>query len=223
VYRGRADSDVTDDGLRGKVESLETEVVTLRAKLRWFEQSYGEIPANSMAEIQHSLTLGTPIKKRKSVFKEELDGVTHHASENSFAETSILPKEVKDLKGFDRPRVDSIVEVAETSSFTHDTNMDFIAPEQTVRLLQPSPSNKSVASPSPPRRFMQSPPSPTRPPPSPPYTRASPISSPSRDEKSINLLETLSPIHPNIIPAMMPRMNVDASKENMPNKQYEDV
>ena len=58
----------SDDVLRIKVQSLETELSSLRAKLQWFEQSYGEIPADTLVGISNSITESTK-KQRRSVFK----------------------------------------------------------------------------------------------------------------------------------------------------------
>jgi hypothetical protein len=181
-----------------------------------------------MAEIQHSLTdLMTPLKKpRQSVFKEELGSMTRRdGGDVSLVDQSFLPQEIKQLKGFDRQSIDVIDEIAEDTqdyplSYDQDTRPDsqfpeFIAPETTVRLLEPSPSSKSIGIPSSPARHA---PSPTRRAPLPPYITSS---SPTHDlDKTIDLLETLSPIHPNIIPAMQPRI-INASKEYMPSKRYE--
>lgn len=225
VYRSTApqEQDAAEDGLRTKVQTLETEITALRAKVRWFEQSYGEIPANTMADIQHSLMeSSSPTKKaRRSVFTEELGGTNEEDVGESHAwDESVLPKEIKELKGMERNNINPIAEEAETSNtdepLKRPNNVwDFAAPETTVKLIHPSPSSKSVAI---------SPPRPARPAPSSPNFDTSVLSSPGDDdiEKSIDLLETLSPIHPNIMPALVPRNQSNVlSKETMHNKLQE--
>jgi hypothetical protein len=213
VYRSTLipKQDADEGGLRTKVHSLETEISALRAKVRWFEQSYGEIPA----EIQHSIIeSATPIKKaRRSVFTEELGSATVvDIGESLVGDDSILPKEIKELKGVDKNNINVIAEEAETSSTDETLRrpnniLDFASPESTVKLIQPSPSSKSVAI---------SPPRPARRAPSPP-ANASILSSPGDDlDKSIDLLETLSPIHPNIMPALVPR-----TQSNVPHNKLQ--
>jgi hypothetical protein len=53
VYRGRGNSAISYDTLH---TNLESGLPTLRTKLYWFEHSYGEIPADTMSQFQHSLT-----------------------------------------------------------------------------------------------------------------------------------------------------------------------
>lgn len=202
VYRGNIapmhmhEEKEEDNEVQRKLQTLESEVHELRAKVRWFEQSYGEIPADTMAGIQHSLADGTGKKQRRSIFKEELDTTTEQTNNSTLADESFLPREIKDLKGFER---DTIVSIPEEDSFTtpaiDNPDLTFTA-ETTIKLIQPSPSTKSIASP--PRLLRGSL--------SPEKVTVSPYSSPGKDiNKTIDLLETLSPIHPNIIPALIPR------------------
>jgi hypothetical protein len=206
VYRGTASFAEEDDGLRTRVQSLETEINSLRAKVRWFEQSYGEIPTESLVGIQKSLTESTmqPKAQRKSAFKEELETITsENMGESWIGDESILPKDVKALKGFnEKDNIDIIAEVEEvterddrndvTTAEEAEVMERIIPPESTIKLIQPSPSTKSI-------------PSPSRLSVSPSKIHESPPPSPTEDRgKSINLLETLSPIHPNIIPALVP-------------------
>lgn len=198
VYRGTANvlPEITGDEneLQKKVQSLEMEVTELRAKVRWFEESYGEIPADTMAEIQHSLCM---VKKpRRSVFTEELDTTTDQTTDFNMADQSILPKEVKELKGFERDTIIGIPEEDSLPSLEIDNPDLAFSPETTIKLIQPSPSTKSIASPPRPAPLSASP----------DKRDVSPPSSPSNDiSKTIDLLETLSPIHPNIMPALIPR------------------
>lgn len=201
------------DGWKTRAQSLETELGALRAKLRWFEQSYGEIPSETMAEIQQSM-IESPAKKpaRRSVFKEELGSVKGRGGEVSVGNDSILPKDVKELKGYERDNIDIIAEEDFEDGLHQELNFQdvggLLSRGQTIKLVQPSPSSKSLA---------MSPPRPSRSAPSPPGIRTSPPSSPTAGEleKSVNLLETLSPIHPNIMPTLIPR---NMAKENVFNK-----
>jgi hypothetical protein len=212
VYRATAGfADIQDDdGIRSRIQSLETEVSTLRAKLRWFEQSYGEIPVETLAEIQNSVINEQPRKQRRSVFKEELGTVT---SRDSFiGDESILPREIKELKG--TVSLDHIGPIAEEAEASPER---FIPPESTIKLIQPSPSTKSIVSPpaSPSKKQYSSPVK---------VHRSPPMSPSASPRKNIDLLETLSPIHPNLIPALIPRQShPDMSKENLHHKVYEYV
>lgn len=205
------------EGWKTRAQSLETEVSALRAKLKWFEQSYGEIPSETMAEIQQSM-VESPVKKpgRRSVFKEELGSVKARGGESSVGDESFLPKKVKQLKGYERDNIDVIAEEDPEDESHQELNFQdvggLLMRGQTIKLVQPSPSSKSVAI---------SPPRPSRPVPS-PVLRASPPSSPTaaKLENSVDLLETLSPIHPNIMPALIPR---NMTKENMPAKAQENT
>jgi hypothetical protein len=198
IYRGGITSmheeKEDEDGMRKKLQSLEAEVNELRAKVQWFEQTHGEIPSETLTEIQHSLNEATIKKQRRSVFKEELDIAPE--PDSTHVDESFLPREVKDLKGFER---DTFVSIPEEDSFVSPTinNADITLPvETTIKLIQPSPSTKSIVSPPRPARASMSPEKVT----------VSPLSSPDKDiDKTINLLETLSPIHPNIMPALIPR------------------
>lgn len=202
------------EGWKTRAQSMETEINALRAKLKWFEQSYGEIPSESMAEIQQSM-METPVKKsgRRSVFKEELGSVKGRRGETSIGDESILPQEVKELKGYERDNIDVIAEEdceddPHPELYFRDVG-GLLMRGQTIKLVQPSPSSKSIAI---------SPPRPSRSAPSPPNIQTSPPSSPTSAEleKSVDLLETLSPIHPNLMPALIPR---NTAKENMPDKE----
>jgi hypothetical protein len=181
-----------EGGLRSRVQSLESEISSLRAKLRWFEQSYGEIPPNTLPDI----TQDSPRKHRKSAFKEELGSL------RSRGDTSrILPEDVRALKC---TAIDPIVE--ETPSPNVDEFGPVpVAPESTIKLIPPSPSQKSLPA-SPPRR------SPTK-----------GVFSPGQEE--IGHLETLSPIHPNIIPALVPRQSIPemgaGQQENVMEKVHD--
>ena len=167
-----------EGGLRSRVQSLESELSSLRAKLRWFEQSYGEIPADSLADINLS-----PRKQRKSVFKEELGSLKTRGIDDSH----ILPSDVRALKG---TAIDPILEESPspTAVLEYAPVETTGAAESTIKMIPPSPSVQSLPM-SPPRR------SPTK-----------AVSSPGQEE--ISLLETLSPIHPNIIPALVPRQSI---------------
>jgi hypothetical protein len=206
------------DGWKTRAQSLETEMSALRAKLKWFEQSYGEIPSETMAEIQQSM-METPLKKsgRRSVFKEELGSIKARGGEISVGDESFLPQEVKELKGYERDNIDVIAEEDFEDEPHQGLNFQdvggLLMRGQTIKLVQPSPSSKSLAI---------SPPRPSRAAPSPPNIRTSPPSSPTAAEleKSIDLLETLSPIHPNIMPALIPR---NMAKEFMTNKAQENA
>jgi hypothetical protein len=223
----------SDDGLRTRVQSLETELSSLRAKLRWFEQSYGEIPAETLVGISNSVT-ESPKKQRRSVFKEELGSLNgRNGVDMSIGDQSILPRDVKSLKGFDN--IDPITEESDGEEMTRT-----IPPESTIKLIPPSPSTKSLTSPPRQSRISTSPSKFQSPLSSPTRLQISPISSPSKGvqvspmssptklptlsspidvNKSVDLLETLSPIHPNIIPALVPRPSrPDLSKENMRSK-----
>ena len=221
----------SDDGLRTKVESLETELSSLRAKLRWFEQSYGEIPAESLVDIKPEPTK----KTRRSVFKEELGSLrSRNMSETSIGDHSILPRDIKELKGFERDGIDVIAEESDETNRSEKV----IPPESTIKLIPPSPSVKSIASPprpprSPTKTQMSPLSSPTKshisPLSSPTKLDISPLSSPTKSrlisspvenlDKSVDLLETLSPIHPNIIPALIPRQSrPDLLQENINSK-----
>jgi hypothetical protein len=189
------------DGWKTRAQSLETELGALRAKLRWFEQSYGEIPSETMAEIQHSLMESPPKKPgRRSVFKEELGSIKGRGGEASVGDDSILPKDLKELKGYERDNIDVIAEEDFEDGAPQELSFQDVGGPltrgQTIKLVQPSPSSKSVA---------VSPPRPSRSAPS-PGMRTSPPSSPTAGEleKPVDLLETLSPIHPNIMPALIP-------------------
>ena len=201
------------DGWKTRAQSLETELGALRAKLRWFEGSYGEIPSETMVEIQHSLMESPPKKPgRRSVFKEELGSVKGRGGAASVGDDSILPKDIKELKGYERDNIDVIAEEDFEDGAPQELSFQdvggLLTRGQTIKLVQPSPSSKSVA---------MSPPRPSRSAPSPPGVRASPPSSPTAGEleKSIDLLETLSPIHPNIMPALIPR---NMTTEKLSNK-----
>jgi hypothetical protein len=225
----------SDDNLRTKVHSLESELSSLRAKLRWFEQSYGEIPTETLVGIKENST--TPKTGRRSVFREELGSLKSRdmGSEMSIGDQSILPRDVKALKGFKKDgEIDAIAEESDID----ETNGKGIPPESTIKLIPPSPSTKSIASPprpsrrsSPTKPCMSPPSSPTKsycsPVSSPTKLNISPLSSPTKfqfssspiEDKPIDLLETLSPIHPNIMPALIPRQSrPDISLENMRNK-----
>jgi hypothetical protein len=237
VYRattGFIEHESEDGGLRTKVQSLETELSSLRAKLRWFEQSFGEIPADTLNEIKQDTTK----KPRRSVFKEELGSVTSRSmNETSICDQTILPREVKALRG---DGIDAITEESDADD-TNGSEKVVIPPESTIKLIPPSPSTKSIASPPRPSRLSASPTknhnmsplsSPTKvhtmsPPSSPSKLIISPRSSPAKshfisspvEDKSVDLLETLSPIHPNIIPALIPRQSrPDLTQENLNNK-----
>lgn len=239
VYR--ATTGIAEDegtGLKGKVESLETEISSLRAKLRWFEESYGEIPSETLVDIKHSLTIEANVNKkvRKSAFKEEWGSMTSRNGNTSTAtagDESFLPREVKALKGFsaknpipEEPSVDSSNWIKDSEDTLPIT--ETIPPEQTIKLIQPSPSIKSVASPPATRMHSTSPSksmagSPTRArllSASPLKTNAPPSSPVDEYERSVDLLETLSPIHPNIMPALVPRQSGrrDLAKENFVEK-----
>jgi len=248
VYRATTGfAEDEDAGLRGKVESLETEISSLRAKLRWFEESYGEIPAETLVDIQHSLTVEANVTKkvRKSAFKEEWGSTTSRNGNTTIAtavaDESFLPSGVKALKGFSAKDP-----IPEESSMDDSTNWikdsedtlpqgESVPPEQTIKLIQPSPSIKSVASPPPTRLHSTSPSkslagSPTRArllSASPVKVNAPPSSPIDEYERSVDLLETLSPIHPNIMPALVPRQSgrADLAKENLVDKvmEYSDM
>jgi hypothetical protein len=212
-----------EGGLRTRVQSLETEISSLRAKLRWFEQSYGEIPAETLVDIQHSIAESTTVKKqRRSVFKEELGSVTNRSMcETSVGDVSILPHDVKALKGYENDGIAAIAEEAEDDPHeaphgiieTEDEDEEnVIPPESTIKLIPPSPSTKSVASPP---RASRGSSHPSR-------LHESPPSSPTELSKSIDHLETLSPIHPNIMPTLVPRpSHTDLSQENRSCKLQE--
>ena len=237
VYRATTGFAEDESGLRGKVESLETEISSLRARLRWFEESYGEIPAETLVDIQHSLNVeaNAPKKARKSAFKEEWGSMSNRNNHSSavIADESFLPREVKALKGF--VAKDTIPEEPSFESTNwiknaEDTLPTVVTPEKTIKLIQPSPSTKSLASPPHPRMHSASPTkslgSPTRArilSVSPVNRMGTPPSSPiDGDERTVNLLETLSPIHPNIMPVLMPRQGRgDSSKENLVGKVIE--
>ena len=252
VYRattGFTESE-TDNGMQTRVKSLETELSSLRAKLRWFEESYGEIPADTLAEIS---TLEPPKKVRRSVFKEELGSLTNRNAGSG--DVSVLPRDVKALKGFDECGV-----IREESDGEEANPTNGIPPESTIKLIPPSPSTKSIVSPprptrvstsptkcksplSSPTRFQSPPSSPSKlqispmsspclsPPSSPAKVSVSPFITPSKPrvssspidlDKSVHLLETLSPIHPNIIPSLVPRQShSDFSQENFFNKLHD--
>ena len=185
--------DVNEDGgLRYRVQSLESELSSLRAKLRWFEQSYGEIPPNTLADISLS-----PRKQRKSVFKEELGSLKTRGVDDSH----ILPSDVRALKG---TAIDPILEESPSPNavLEYAPAETTAAAESTIKMIPPSPSLRSLPL-SPPRR------SPTK-----------AVSSPGQEE--ISLLETLSPIHPNIIPALVPRQSVPemSGGENIVEKMH---
>ena len=206
------------EGWKTRAQSMEMEISALRAKLKWFEQSYGEIPSESIAEIQQSM-MENPAKKpgRRSVFKEELGSIRGRGSEVSVGDESFLPEEVKQLKGYERDNIDVIAEEDIEDEPQQEWNFQdvggLLMRGQTIKLVQPSPSSKSVAI---------SPPRPSRQAPSPPEIRASPPSSPTAAqlEKSVDLLETLSPIHPNIMPALIPR---PMTKETIPSNADENA
>jgi hypothetical protein len=240
VYRATTGLEEEETGLRGKLESLETEISSLRAKLRWFEESYGEIPAETLVDIQHSLTVEahTTKKVKKSAFKEEWGSMSSRNGDFStapIADESFLPREVKALKGFsakevipEEPSLDSTNWIKDSEDSLPDPA---IPPEQTIKLIQPSPSIKSVVSPPRARMHSSSPAksigSPTRA----RLTSASPVkgvgvppSSPIDEyERSVDLLEMLSPIHPNIMPVLVPRQSGrgDVAKENLVEKMVE--
>jgi hypothetical protein len=168
-----------DDGLRSKVLSLENEVNSLRAKLRWFEQSYGEIPAETLADIT------TSPRKRKSAFKEEWGSLKTRGEDPS----QILPDDIRELKG---TAIDPILEEPSPHGGAD--------PESTIKLIPASPSVKSVPASSPRRS----------------PTKMTSVFSPGQDE--ISILETLSPIHPNI---MRPRQGfgeIGVEQENLGDK-----
>ena len=239
VYRATTGFvDEEERGLRGKVESLETEVSSLRAKLRWFEQSYGDIPAETLVDIQHSLTVETK-KVKKSAFKEEWGSMSSRNGDFSTAiappDENFLPREIKALKGFsakdsipEEPSLDSTNWIKDSDDTLPEST---IPPEQTIKLIQPSPSIKSLVSPPRPRMHSSSPAkslaSPTRAwllSASPVKGVEAPPSSPIDEyERSVDLLETLSPIHPNIMPVLVPRRSArgDLAKENLVEKVVE--
>lgn len=182
-----------NDDLRSRVQSLETEISSLRAKLRWFEESFGEIPPETLVDIHNSLM--EPKKQRRSIFKEELDSVNSHNSldmtiEIAVGDESILPKEIKSFKGHDG--IDVISEEMEGDYTMADIEVvpQSIPPESTIKMIPPSPSVKSPE---------QS-----------PRPKVAAPQSPLVDdfENSVDLLETLSPIHPNIMPVLAPRASV---------------
>ena len=223
----------SDDGLRTRVQSLETELSSLRAKLQWFEQSYGEIPEDTLVGISNSIA-ESPKKQRRSVFKEELGSMNGRSGgDMSMGDQSLLPRDIKALKGFDD--IDPITEESGGEEMTRT-----IPPESTIKLIPPSPSIKSLASPPRPSYLSTSPSKFQSPLSSPTKLQISPMSSPSKGvlvspmssptklptlsspidvNKSVDLLETLSPIHPNIIPALIPKQSrPDLSQENMRSK-----
>lgn len=167
-----------DDGLRTKVLSLENEVNSLRAKLRWFEQSYGEIPADTLADIT------TSPRKRKSAFKEEWGSLKTRGEESQ-----ILPDDIRELKG---TAIDPILEESSPQGGAD--------PESTIKLIPASPSAKSVPASSPRRS----------------PTKMTSVFSPGQDE--ITVLETLSPIHPNIMRPRVGFAEIGVEQENLGNK-----